>query len=225
VGPTCPTPRRAGPARQHTVATWLPCDARLTRALRPLSGQRATHPDSPALAPAPTTPRLTRAVVAPTASRAPPSPRPPHRPRRRPDRSRSPVDATPHRHLRAGEPHIPRSSPERRRRAAASSSSSAAAERCAARCAGRPSWATHAAPAEAVGRASVASTGRAPRGCGLCARVAAPGLCDWAERDFGPVALGFFIYFLIYSIHCKFKNLCRIHLNSENYETNFVEKV
>jgi hypothetical protein len=34
-----------------------------------------------------------------------------------------------------------------------------------------------------------------------------------------------FYYFLIYSIHCKFKNLCRIHLNSENYERNFVGKV
>jgi hypothetical protein len=34
-----------------------------------------------------------------------------------------------------------------------------------------------------------------------------------------------FYYFLIYSIHCKFKNLCRIHFNSENYETNFVGKV
>jgi hypothetical protein len=34
-----------------------------------------------------------------------------------------------------------------------------------------------------------------------------------------------FYYFLIYSIHCKFKNLCRIDLNSENYETNFVGKV
>jgi hypothetical protein len=34
-----------------------------------------------------------------------------------------------------------------------------------------------------------------------------------------------FYIFLIYSIHCKFKNLCRIHLNSENYETNFVGKV
>jgi hypothetical protein len=34
-----------------------------------------------------------------------------------------------------------------------------------------------------------------------------------------------FFYFVIYSILCKFKNLCRIHLNSENYETNFVGKV
>jgi hypothetical protein len=33
-----------------------------------------------------------------------------------------------------------------------------------------------------------------------------------------------FFYFLIYSIHCKFKNLCRIHLNSENHETNFFGK-
>jgi hypothetical protein len=34
-----------------------------------------------------------------------------------------------------------------------------------------------------------------------------------------------FYYFLIYPIHYKFKNLCRIHLNLENYETNFVRKV
>jgi hypothetical protein len=34
-----------------------------------------------------------------------------------------------------------------------------------------------------------------------------------------------FSIFRIYSIPCKFKNLCRIHLNSENYETNFLGKV
>jgi hypothetical protein len=34
-----------------------------------------------------------------------------------------------------------------------------------------------------------------------------------------------FDIFLIYSIHYKFKNLCSIHLNSENYETNLVGKV
>jgi hypothetical protein len=34
-----------------------------------------------------------------------------------------------------------------------------------------------------------------------------------------------FSNFRIYSKSCKFKNLCRIHLNSENYETNFVGKV
>jgi hypothetical protein len=32
-----------------------------------------------------------------------------------------------------------------------------------------------------------------------------------------------FYYFLIYSIHCKFKNLCRIHLNSENYEKKLLK--
>jgi hypothetical protein len=53
----------------------------------------------------------------------------------------------------------------------------------------------------------------------------APALCIWAECGFGPEALKLiFIFFLIYSIHCKFKNLCRIHLNSENYETNLLEK-
>jgi hypothetical protein len=34
-----------------------------------------------------------------------------------------------------------------------------------------------------------------------------------------------FSNFRIYSNSCKFKNLCRILLNSENYETNFVGKV
>jgi hypothetical protein len=32
-----------------------------------------------------------------------------------------------------------------------------------------------------------------------------------------------FSIFRIYSNPCKFKNLCRIYLNSENYETNFIE--
>jgi hypothetical protein len=32
-----------------------------------------------------------------------------------------------------------------------------------------------------------------------------------------------FSIFLIYLNPCEFKNLCRIRLNSENYETNFVE--
>jgi hypothetical protein len=50
--------RHAGPARQCTVAAWLPRTACLARALRPLSGQRAALPDSPALAHAPTVPRL-----------------------------------------------------------------------------------------------------------------------------------------------------------------------
>jgi hypothetical protein len=48
-------------------------------------------------------------------------------------------------------------------------------------------------------------------------------LCNWAEHGFGPVAVElFFSIFRIYSNSCKCKNLCRIHLNSENYETNFV---
>jgi hypothetical protein len=61
-GPHLPdAAHRVGPARQCVIAVWLPHTARLVRALRPLSGQRA-------------------------ASCAPPSPRPPHRLRRRPDR-------------------------------------------------------------------------------------------------------------------------------------------
>jgi hypothetical protein len=70
---------------------------------------------------------------------------------------------------------------------------------CTARCMGRPSWATHA------GRAHTVHLGRVwfrPRGTQIV-----------------------FYIFLIYSISCKFKNLCRIHLNSENYEPNFVGRV
>jgi hypothetical protein len=74
-------------------------------------------------------------------------------------------------------------------------------------------------PAE-LGRPSAAHTGHAPRGCRPrwhCASGPSAVSAQWH-----PVK---FYYFLIYSIHCKFKNLCRIHLNSENYETNFVGKV
>jgi hypothetical protein len=52
--------------------------------------------------------------------------------------------------------------------------------------------------------------------------LAAPVLCHWAASGFGPVAFELFLYFSEYiQILAKFKNLCRIHLNSENYETNF----
>jgi hypothetical protein len=65
----------------------------------------------------------------------------------------------------------------------------------------RPSWA---APRVAMGRARAVQLGRARfRPSGTRSR---------------------FSIFRIYSIPCKFKNLCRIHLNSENYETNFVRK-
>jgi hypothetical protein len=59
-----------------------------------------------------------------------------------------------------------------------------------------------------MGRASAVNTGRAQRGCGPCARVAvgrtrtvhvghAP-LCNWAEREFGPVALKLIFLFSEY---------------------------
>jgi hypothetical protein len=79
---------------------------------------------------------------------------------------------------------------------------------------------------QAVGCARCAGRGRAGPGWAahvLC-RPAAPTLCNWVERGFGPVAFDFFYIFRIYSIPCKFKNLCRIHFNTENYETNFFGK-
>jgi hypothetical protein len=75
-----------------------------------------------------------------------------------------------------------------------------------------------------------------PRGCGPRTRCARQ---PRRRREHGPratVQLGrarirpsdtrfSFSNFRIYSNSCKFKILCRIHLNSENYETNFVGKV
>jgi hypothetical protein len=40
--------------------------------------------------------------------------------------------------------------------------------------------------------------------------------------DFGPMAFVSFFLFLLYSNHCKFKNLYKYDLNLEKYETNFV---
>jgi hypothetical protein len=55
---------------------------------------------------------------------------------------------------------------------------------------------------------------------------AVPVQCDWAEHGFGPVAFGLdYIFFEYIQFLANSKNLCRIHLNSENYETNFVGKV
>jgi hypothetical protein len=106
------------------------------------------------------------------------------------------------------------SSPVRRRRAVVGSPSSAVIEprrsrtvppSRAAHCAGWPSWAALWA---------VRPRGRGPRP--RCATGLSVISAQWH-----PVK---FYYFLIYSIHYKFKNLCMIHLNSENYETNFVGK-
>jgi hypothetical protein len=141
-GPHLPdAAHRVGPARQRAIAAWLPHTGRLVRALRPHSGQRA-------------------------ASRAPPSPRPPHRLRRHPDRltdrAAVPTEAArPSTPRRAAVP-APVSRPflDRLPRVGA------VPPPCAARCTGRPSWAVH------TGRASAASTSRAPRGHGSCLHCA-----------------------------------------------------
>jgi hypothetical protein len=150
-------------------------------------------------------PRLKDAVgTARRASRQTASPRARCRPPDSASRAvvaRPPRPSTPRRRPRAGEPpflgRLPCTGtmpPPARR---------AAPPPCVVRCASRPSWAAHA------GRASAASTGRALRGRGprpRCATEPSVVLAQWH-----PVK---FLYFLIYSIHCKFKNLCRIHLNS-----------
>jgi hypothetical protein len=49
-------------------------------------------------------------------------------------------------------------------------------------------------------------------------------LCNWAVRGFGPVTIELIFIFSEYiQILANSKKLCRIHLNSENYERNFVE--
>jgi hypothetical protein len=75
-----------------------------------------------------------------------------------------------------------------------------------------------------------AGPGRGRAGPGWAAhalrRPPAPTLCHWATGGFGPVAFDlYFSIFRIYSNLCKFKILYRIRLNSENYETNFVEYI
>jgi hypothetical protein len=89
------------------------------------------------------------------------------------------------------------------------------------RCAGRLSWAARAALAKAKpGRPRVA-VGRVPAW-----PWAAPALCDWTKHGFGIVALELdFIFSEYIQFLANSKNLCGIHLNSENYETNFVGKV
>jgi hypothetical protein len=79
-----------------------------------------------------------------------------------------------------------------------------------------------------TGRASVLNAGRAHCACGpsLCHERGPSATVQLGRAWFQPRGTQIkFYYFLIYSIHCKFKILCRIHMNSENYETNFVGKV
>jgi hypothetical protein len=155
VGPTCQTPRTApGPAVAHRC--------------RVAATHRATHAHLKATHRTASADSLTRAAAAsPLAPASRPSvaplPRQPRPSRCHPDR-RGPKPPT----LFVAVPPAAR----RRRRAAVpapvsrpflgchpcASAVSSLARRaaplpCAARCAGRPSWAAHAAPAEAVGRA------------------------------------------------------------------------
>jgi hypothetical protein len=162
--------------------------ARASRArLKALSGQRATRPDStprarptapasPALSsPDSATPRarcrcsdrLARNAVTRQhhASHVSPSSRPPHRPRRHPDRSLA-VDAAPPSAVPA-----PMS-----RRSSAVSRTPAQRRRRALR-----SRAPRTARAGQVGPCALRRPGPSR---------AAPALCDWADRDFGPVAPG-----------------------------------
>jgi hypothetical protein len=93
-----------------------------------------------------------------------------------------------------------------------------------------------AAPSRAaLAEVGPASAGRARVAAGL-ARAVRVGRADAAGMGHARYATGpsansaqrtrlNFINFLIYSILCKFKNLCRIRLNSKNYETNFVGNV
>jgi hypothetical protein len=69
-------------------------------------------------------------------------------------------------------------------------------------------------PGKAVGRVSCVNGPRRHCGCGPRVTV---------QMGRARIRQINFSIFRIYSIPCKFKNLCRILLNSENYETNFVE--
>jgi hypothetical protein len=224
VGPTCQTPHAAPGPRGSTS---LPCGChvpRSSRALKALSGPRVGVPTAPSRpSRPPPARRLAPCAVAPTAhvptiavqnrvSRTvvvPPWP-----PRR------SPVAVVPRCHPRAGEPPV-------------SSAVSRAPVSCRRWLAVQRRRA-HRARARAMhrvlhglaelGRARCA--GRGQPGPRLAWPWAAPALCDWAEHSFGRVALGLdFIFSEYIQFLANSKNLCRIHLNSENYETNFVGKV
>jgi hypothetical protein len=179
---------------------------------------------------APDSRALTRARPT-VASPAPPASRPPHTRRRRarqPPRSRRRPDR------RGPKPPTPGPSP------------SCAARPSLLRCAAVSAPVSRCFPV--VSRAPIPSRHRAvmPRACAVRCALRGPAELGSQRRAHGPcpawlraapctVHLGRerfrpsstglkFYYFLIYSIHCKFKNLCRIHLISENYETNFVGK-
>jgi hypothetical protein len=176
--------RRTGPAWQRA--------AHLTCTLRPLSGQHAARPDSPAptaLARSPPPDRLTRAAarladhaaVPTNSSSKPPWSKATDAVRRR-AAHRSPVDVASRRRPRAGEPPVPRPSPVRRCRAAVGSLSSAAAVQ--GRRAPRVARGGRAGPRQ-----------RGEHGMRPAWPRAAPTLCDWAEHGFGPVAPGLIFIF------------------------------
>jgi hypothetical protein len=179
------TASRAGPARQRAAAAWRPRAAHLPGAVgtaRRASRQHASRAPPPLR-------RLTHAVARPDSSPRPR--RPPRARRRRPDRSprsrrrpdrrspkpptpgsvavsrRLPVAITPHRRLHAIEPPFP------------------AVSRAPAPCHRRLAE-QHRAAAVARSRraAHVGRQGHGPR------MQAAPALCIWVERGFGPVTPG-----------------------------------
>jgi hypothetical protein len=196
VGPTCQSPR-AAPTLQLKAAVGTARRASRQHLASPAPRLIAASRCSPptVASPAPPTSRP------PRARRLCPyrSPRSHHRPDRHgpkpptPSRAarRSPVAVAPRRLpaiSRALVPSRRRLAEQHRRRAVCRGQCRRALMPCAMRCAGRPSWAAsaaHAAPAEAVGRASTAHAGHAPRG-----RRPRCALCILAERRFGPVAPG-----------------------------------
>jgi hypothetical protein len=203
-----PPVRRRAPCRACAAARRCRVAATcrvVARGLKPLSRQS----------------RLARTTAAPTASCASPSPRPPRTrrptaPAQSPRRSRRRPHAGGRLFLTVSHAPAPcrrRLVEQRRHRAAPPPCSAAAARSCHAPRVVRADrgWAAPAprmrtVPRVAAGRARTVHLGR-----------------EWF-RPRG-TQIDFYFIFLIYSIHCKFKNLCRIHLNSENYETNFVGKV
>jgi hypothetical protein len=220
--------RCARPARQRAAAAWLP-RAALTPQHKAAVGtaHRASRllPRSPAPVrqrvplsvplPSPTAPRLARAATAPTASCVPPSSRPPprqlcRRPYRFADRAAVPTEASPIDVALLG--RFPRTGavPSQARRVAPPCA--VLADRAGPRTL-RRSRPSRAAPAPRMQAVPRVAAGRAAH----CASGLSAVSAQWH-----PVK---FYYFLIYSIHCKFKNLCRILFNSENYEINFVGMV
>jgi hypothetical protein len=70
----------------------------------------------------------------------------------------------------------------------------------------------------AMGRAWHCATRSCQRSASKSCKCCAIG----PQADSARWHLIYFSIFRLYSNPCKFKDLCRIHLNSENYETNFI---